>query len=209
MTQAMQEQVQSELNLHSNIVSNFIDENEINSYRRIVKKTGPINYVFTGSLTTRKCPDLIVNAISKLLHEGHDVEANILGNGPLMNKLSRIVSKNNLPIRLHGNVSNPFELLADADVFVLPSLSEGISRSAMEALYLGVPCLMRNIDGNSELINSSFNNGELFNFNNELHKKMLSLGIKARKENFYKRILLPEKFRQHNAAKSFLEIITN
>lgn len=209
MTEAMQKQVQVELNLHSNIVSNFIDENEINKYRRNAKKVGPINYVFTGRLTMGKRPDLLIDAISKLLQEGHDVEANILGDGPLMNKLSRMISINNLPIKLHGNISNPFELLSDADVFVLPSLTEGVSRSAMEALYLGIPCIMRNTDGNSELINNLYNNGELFNFDNELYKKMLLLGIKSRKESFFKEILLPENFRQHNAAKKFWEIITN
>ena len=58
----------------------------------------------------------------------------------------------------------PYSLLGRADAFVLPSLSEGISRAALEALHLGVPCILRNVDGNQELITPRVN-GELFNNN--------------------------------------------
>jgi glycosyltransferase involved in cell wall biosynthesis len=43
----------------------------------------------------------------------------------------------------------------------MTSISEGVSRSLMEALYLGKTCIISNIDGNRELIKDG-ENGYLF-----------------------------------------------
>ena len=44
------------------------------------------------------------------------------------------------------------ELLQAADVFVMPSIREGLSRSIMEAMASGLPCVVSRIRGNSDLI---------------------------------------------------------
>ena len=52
----------------------------------------------------------------------------------------------------HGQLNNPFEIVLRENYFVLPSLSEGTSRAAMEAFYLGLPYIMLNVTRNCELI---------------------------------------------------------
>jgi len=107
---------------------------------------------------------------------------------------------------LHGYVLNPFSQIANADVMIVPSLSEGVSRAALEALYLGIPCVMRDIDGNSELISSGIN-GELFLNNNDLAEKLLHVAIFSRSKELFRRVLTPKNFRQQVASEEYLKII--
>ena len=70
-----------------------------------------------------------------------------------------------------GHFYNPLEIVSRANHFVLPSLSEGTSRVAMEALYLGLPCVMRNMVNNFELIQTA-QQGYLFDEDEELFSMM-------------------------------------
>ena len=88
---------------------------------------------------------------------------------------------------------------------VLPSLSEGVSRSALEALYLGVPCVLRDVDGSSELIQEGIN-GYLFSENSELPNAMMRAVELSRNRNELVS-LLPEKFRQKRAARQYLDLL--
>ena len=197
MSESMSAQIKKEIGLKSTEIGNFIDEDEIKVFRRVYAKSGPYNFVFTGSLTSRKRVDILIEALSELNAEGHKVECNILGEGNLKNDLIVLSKRLNLTniINFHGKVDNPFKLLSEADVFVLPSLSEGTSRSTMEALFLGIPCILRDVDGNSELIKNDFN-GALFQNEKEIARKMIDWAKKSREKELYKSILLTDNFRQ-------------
>jgi L-malate glycosyltransferase len=56
--------------------------------------------------------------------------------------------------RVHfaGRVDDPCEYLRAADVFVLPSVAEGMSNSLLEAMSTGLPCLASDIGGNTDLL---------------------------------------------------------
>ena len=84
--------------------------------------------------------------------------------------------------------------LSKASVMVLPSYSEGISRAAMEALYLGIPCVMRNVDDNKALIEER-NNGALFESDIELPDSILRAN-KIFNKNKTRIPLLPKAFRK-------------
>jgi sugar transferase (PEP-CTERM/EpsH1 system associated) len=53
---------------------------------------------------------------------------------------------------LPGERDNVPELLGAMDVFVLPSLAEGISNTILEAMATGLPVVATNVGGNSELL---------------------------------------------------------
>jgi glycosyltransferase involved in cell wall biosynthesis len=209
MTESMAKQIKHETGIDSHIVGNFLDEEQVEIYRRKYSNQGPYRYVFTGSLSTRKKVETLINAIKKLNNDGHDVRCDILGDGPLKNQLHKRIEdlKISKIIKLHGNVSNPFKILANADVFVLPSLSEGLSRSSMEALYLGIPCVLRNIDGNSELIEEGIN-GKLFIEDTSISKLMLECAELSREKNLYQNIILKDNFRQSTGSAKIEELIT-
>lgn len=62
-------------------------------------------------------------------------------------------------IVFHGAVSHQgvMELLrTEADIYVQPSLQEGLPRSVIEAMSLGAPCLASDVAGIPELLNNKF-----------------------------------------------------
>ena len=82
---------------------------------------------------------------------------------------------------------------------VLPSFSEGVSRSALEALFLGVPCVLRDVDGASELIHDGIN-GYLFNENSELHSIEYTINKSNNKffNNSYENVILKQNAKFKN-----------
>lgn len=64
--------------------------------------------------------------------------------------------------RFIGEVNNVAEWLNSFDVFALPSLSEGMSNTLLEAMAVGVPPLATRVGGNSEVIEDGFS-GVQFN----------------------------------------------
>lgn len=55
-------------------------------------------------------------------------------------------------VHLVGAVGDTAEYLRAADVFVLPSVAEGMSNSLLEAMATALPCLASNIGGNTDLL---------------------------------------------------------
>jgi glycosyltransferase involved in cell wall biosynthesis len=56
-----------------------------------------------------------------------------------------------------GYSSNPFQYVSSYDLFVLPSLSEGLPVSLVEAIYLNVPVLATDVQGNREIVREGEN----------------------------------------------------
>ena len=210
MTKSMANLVDFHINRPSYIIGNFIDEPPIKIYRRMTPNLGGFHFVYTGSLIHSKQPDLLLVAMDMLHNKGFDAKLDIIGDGPLLNDLKKKASKLKNPdtINFFGHVDNPFEQIARADAIVLPSLTEGVSRSALEALYLGVPCIMRDTDGNSELITSNVN-GELFKEDNDIADAMLKTAMLSRSEDLYLKILIPDMFRQNLAIQKYRQLFNN
>jgi L-malate glycosyltransferase len=55
-------------------------------------------------------------------------------------------------VQFTGGVDNPADYLRAADVFVLPSVAEGMSNSLLEAMATALPCAVSSIGGNTDLI---------------------------------------------------------
>jgi glycosyltransferase involved in cell wall biosynthesis len=60
-------------------------------------------------------------------------------------------------IKLLGARNDVSEILKTIDVFVLPSLAEGIALTLLEAMASGLPVIATNVGGNPELIDSGVN----------------------------------------------------
>jgi glycosyltransferase involved in cell wall biosynthesis len=108
-------------------------------------------------------------------------------------------------VKLHGFLSNPESIVIKADALVLPSLSEGISRAAMEALYLGIPCVLRDADGNQELVIDGVN-GMVFADDLDLPDAMLRAAEISRQKR-KRECLLPAGFRQRFAVNKYIELM--
>ncbi|MET9323800.1 glycosyltransferase family 4 protein [Streptomyces sp. NPDC003038] len=76
----------------------------------------------------------------------------IAGEGPLRAELSRRIEAEGLPVRLLGRRRDAAQLLAAADLAVLPSRWEARAPLAQEALRAGVPLVATAVGGVPELV---------------------------------------------------------
>lgn len=206
MTSSMANQLHSLAGIQSHVIGNFVDEAALD-YRRQVgtRMPGPLRFVFVGSLSQRKQPELIITAMEKL--QDNDTCLDVVGDGPLHAPLEYLIVSRGLQnrIRLHGQVADPLSIVAGADAFVLPSRSEGVSRAALEALHLGVPCVLRDVDGNAELL-AVPDAGALFVRDEDLPAAMLKAAASTC-ALVTKTSLLPRAFRQSVAVGQYLALL--
>lgn len=87
----------------------------------------------------------------------------IVGNGPLLPDLKLLAESLNISdiTWFSGSLDAVSEVLQCIDVFVLPSLNEGISNTILEAMSTGIPVIASNVGGNVELVQDHIS-GRLF-----------------------------------------------
>jgi len=86
----------------------------------------------------------LLKAFSCALKKNKGMVLLLAGDGELMPKLKKIVGGNDLTdyVRFLGQRDDIPDLLNAADMFVLPSLHEGLPGAAIEAQAAGLPCLL-------------------------------------------------------------------
>jgi glycosyltransferase involved in cell wall biosynthesis len=123
--------------------------------------------VCVGRLHPKKNQRLLIEALHYLAQKGHPLTVALLGTGPLGPKLEQRAAELGLSdqVLFCGQVTNVFDYLYAADLFVLPSLMEGLSNALLEAMSVGLPCVASDIPGNRAVIQPD-SNGLLFASNN-------------------------------------------
>lgn len=126
--------------------------------KQIPRNNNSFVFVTTGRLVQIKNLDLLIRVFSHLVLDNPDrkLELWMVGDGPEKENLLAAIRKVKLVnnVMLHGYQENVFQILNQADAFILPSFSEGFSISLVEAMYSGLPCIATKIGGPSEIINS-------------------------------------------------------
>lgn len=104
-----------------------------------------------GELNKNKNHKLIIDAVSKIDPTVYYV---ICGDGELRDEYERYISKKGLTerIRLVGYRFDIPEFYRMADLFVFPSLREGIPGAVMEAIATGVPVIASDIRGVRDIV---------------------------------------------------------
>lgn len=98
--------------------------------------------VAVGRLSEPKGYAYLLRAFSEVLEE-IDCRLIILGEGELHKKLEALIEKLEITesVNILGFLANPYPYVAYADIFVLPSLWEGLPNSLLEAMVLGKPVI--------------------------------------------------------------------
>ncbi len=126
------------------------------NYRAPQAGIGPLKLLCVGRLTPAKGQVLLVQACARLREAGVDFSMTIVGEGPDRGRIEAAVIEHQLQnhVTLTGALTQAGvrAQLAQADVFVLPSLAEGIPVVLMEAMSSGIPCLSSPVNGIPELI---------------------------------------------------------
>ena len=92
-----------------------------------------------------------------------DIRILVVGDGPQRQFLEGMATDLRIGERVVfcGRTSEVVPLLQQADLFVLPSVAEGISNALLEAMAIGLPCLATDIPGNQAVISDGID-GHLF-----------------------------------------------
>ena len=144
------------------------------------KNSSTIRLVSVGRFTTPKAYDRLLRIINQLIIEKYSVELWLLGDGEQRNLLENYIKEQHLEniITLWGFQDNPYAYLAQCDLFVCSSISEGYSTAVTEALILGLPVITTNCSGMQELLK----NGE-YGIITENSEEALYEGLKQLLDN--------------------------
>jgi glycosyltransferase involved in cell wall biosynthesis len=109
-----------------------------------------------GRLVGLKNHKLVIGLMPLILREYPSARLVLLGGGELMDDLRRQAEALGLADRvmLAGERPQVAHLLAALDVFVMPSLTEGVSIALLEACAAGLPAVATDVGGNPEIIAS-------------------------------------------------------
>jgi glycosyltransferase involved in cell wall biosynthesis len=138
-----------------------LDAAHIAAQLRKPKQHGPYQLVTVGSLAQRyKGTDVLIEAVARCVRAGVDLTAVIVGDGKyrpaLMAQAERVGMASR--IRFAGQITagEPVRRILDAaDLFVLPSRTEGLPRALIEAMARALPCIGSDVGGIPELLDAS------------------------------------------------------
>jgi glycosyltransferase involved in cell wall biosynthesis len=128
--------------------------------RRFQPLPSPIRIVMVGTFSQMyKGHDVILRALAQLKSRRIDFEVTFVGDGKHRAEMEQLA--NSLGIveytRFIGEISAGLPVRAEldrADLFVMPSRTEGLPRAMIEAMARGLPCIGSAVGGIPELLSS-------------------------------------------------------
>ena len=137
----------------ASLIYNAVDDHFFEMHERPARRPGPLRLLTVGRLDAIKGQDVLVRAIEGPIRDGH-VRLSIVGDGPARQQLVELCRElgveGGVTFRGHQSDVRP-ELLA-ADVFVLPSRSEGFGLAAVEAMAMRLPVIATDVGGLPEIL---------------------------------------------------------
>lgn len=110
--------------------------------------------LFLGRLHPQKNLTVLLHAWRLVREQGLAGHLLLVGDGPQRQELEQLAATLDLGDSVHflGAQPDPLPLLQAADLFVLPSISEGMSNSLLEAMACALPSIVSDAGGNVDLI---------------------------------------------------------
>ncbi|WNO60693.1 TIGR03088 family PEP-CTERM/XrtA system glycosyltransferase [Rheinheimera sp. MMS21-TC3] len=141
----------------------------------------PVLFGTVGRLATIKNQAYLLQAFASLMQQHPDFKVKagliIVGDGPnrlTLEQLSQALQLSENIVFL-GNRADIAAIMQRLDVFVLPSLAEGISNTILEAMASATPVIATDVGGNVDLLPAELHPTNLVEVNNiqQLSKAML------------------------------------
>lgn len=122
----------------------------------------PLRIVFVGSLDQPyKGLDVLLDAVALSRSSGADLDLTVVGDGRLRKSMEDRADRLGIgrAVHFHGRVQGEEQVrrcLDQADLFILPSLTEGLPRAMIEAMARGLPCIGTSVGGIPELLTPEY-----------------------------------------------------
>jgi len=157
LTEDMKSRLQKFAHRNIYVIPNGIDLKKFENLSRdniqhtLQTKKGEQFLIFVGRLRPEKGMQYLIEAMRLIRNKRSSVRLIIVGEGPEEYGLKRLVEQLNLEhcVTFMGNVPNEKvpKYMAIADVFILPSLSEGLPIALLEAMAAGLPIIATRVGG--------------------------------------------------------------
>lgn len=141
------------INYPSIDVNNFTRRSE---YQR--KSRGPYYLISVGRLHWKKGVEFALLSVKELINQDFDIVFKVIGGGPEEDRLRFITKDLGISdcVQFLGrqNSAQVKNSLESADIFLLPSISEGLSNAVLEAMAMELPIVATDVGGMCEAVDS-------------------------------------------------------
>ncbi len=141
-------------------IPNMLDTEAIEQKAANSPYTGDVLHIVSvGRLAPEKHFENIIPAAKALREVGMDFTWHIVGEGSEHARLESLIAENDLKdqVMLEGSKANPYPYMKYANLFVHPSYVESQGLTVLEAMALGVPCVVTKSRGPCEFIEDGIN----------------------------------------------------
>ncbi len=111
---------------------------------------------FLGRITMQKGPEYFVEAAARVLQKTDGVRFVMAGSGDMMNAMINLVAQRGIADKFHFTGflrgRQVHEMLAESDVYIMPSVSEPFGISPLEAMQVGTPSIISHQSGCAEIL---------------------------------------------------------
>jgi len=111
---------------------------------------------FLGRITMQKGPEYFVEAAHRVLQKTKGVRFVMAGSGDMMQAMIDLAARRGIADRFHftGFLKGRqvHEMLAESDVYIMPSVSEPFGISPLEAMQVGTPSIISKQSGCAEIL---------------------------------------------------------
>lgn len=111
---------------------------------------------FLGRITMQKGPEYFVEAAYRVLQRSKNVRFVMAGNGDMMQAMVDLAASRGIADRFHFpgflKGSEVHQMLANSDVYIMPSVSEPFGISPLEAMQVGTPSIISKQSGCAEIL---------------------------------------------------------
>lgn len=121
--------------------------------------TEDIHILHIGRYAESKNHREMLKAIHELRTSGRKVNLTLVGEGPLQKDVCQLIKENHMEnyVCVYGISGNIYPLLQNADLFILPSIYEGMPMTLIEAMGSGLPIVASNVGGIPNMITDGEN----------------------------------------------------
>ncbi len=141
------------------LISNGIDAQVFRSSSELMRPekfpVGKIVILFVGRFVKEKSLPTLIEAFAKANKTCPQLHLMLVGDGPERGLLESLVEKLSIQhdsITFAGKRTDVRAFLAFADIFVLPSKTEGMSNALLEAMAAGLPCLATPVGATPQML---------------------------------------------------------
>lgn len=144
----------SSIDLKESLIVDFRDQYPYSNNREYI-------LLAVGSLEQRyKGFGYLIKAFSGLYKKYPNLRLKIVGGGAYLNEYVELTNSLNLShvVFFSGALArrDVMQIMDEVDLFIIPSLTEGLPRALIEACARGLPCLGSDVGGIPEILNKDF-----------------------------------------------------